>query len=265
MEFRGALEKMSAFPGNPIVYYLTLGDNFIKMNDLIGKSLQFQYLNSITCFCGNQVSRVFRQNFCYDCFMTKPEAGEPIFNPEKSQAHLGIEDRDLAYESAYQLTPHIVYLAQSGGLKVGVTRKTQIPTRWIDQGASEAIVLAETTNRYEAGIIEVFLKDHLSDKTHWQRMLRSEGDPIDLIEEKNRVMHLLPDPFKQFISSDHYVTRLVYPIAKQPEKIKSVKLNGPQPFQDILTGIRGQYLIFESGFVTNIRAQEGLEVLLKIG
>jgi hypothetical protein len=263
MEFTGPLEKMATHPGNPVTYYLALGDNLIKMNDLIGKKLHFTYLNKITCFCGMEVSRVFRQNFCYDCFMTKPEAGPAILRPELSQAHLGIADRDLKFEEAYQLRPHVVYLADSGGLKVGVTRKSQIPTRWIDQGASQAIVLADTENRYKAGVIEVFLKDHLSDKTHWQRMLRADTPTVDLQMEKARVTSLVTGDLTRFLSEDNSVTHIFYPIDKSPEKIKSIKFATEQEFEGTLSGIRGQYLIFESGHVTNIRSQEGVQISIK--
>src|SRR5690606_42098080 len=106
----------------------------------------------------------YRQGFCYDCFYRSAEAGDWIMRPKLSTAHLDITDRDLEYEIRVQLQPHVVYLALSSELKVGVTRKSQVPTRWIDQGAVQALSIMEVPNRYLAGITEVALKNHFSDK-----------------------------------------------------------------------------------------------------
>lgn len=263
MEFSGPLQKMLSHAADPVVYYLQLGNNLLKMNDLIGKKLHLAPLPKITCNCGLEVSKVFRQNFCYDCFFTKPEAGAAIFNPEKSTAHLGIADRDLAYEMGYQLQPHVVYLANSGGLKVGVTRQEQIPTRWIDQGAAAAIVLAETSNRFEAGIIEVALKAHFADKTQWQQMLVAAELEVDLGAEKLRAKELLPKEYAAFYASGNpTIYHFNYPSIGRVNKVKSLKIASTPEFADTLIGIRGQYLIFESGVVTNIRGQEGQWVTL---
>jgi hypothetical protein len=263
MEYTGPLEKMQTHLATTVTYYLSLGNDLLKMNDLLGKTLLFEDLQHYTCFCGQIVPKVFRQNFCYECFFTKPEAGEAIFNPEKSKAHLGEADRDLVYEQSYQLQPHVVYLAQSGGVKVGVTRAAQLPTRWIDQGASEAIVLAKTINRFEAGQIEVFLKNHFSDKTVWQRMLKNESDGADLLREKERAIALLPKEWSVFVTNDQEVVRLQYPVSSWPTKTKSIKIEKEGKFTGVLTGIRGQYLIFDDAFVMNVRSQEGRWVRLR--
>ncbi|MCC5916247.1 MAG: DUF2797 domain-containing protein [Cryomorphaceae bacterium] len=260
MEYRGYLQKMAAQSGEKVHYYLNLGSELIFMNELIGREIALTFQHKITCFCGKELQKVFRQNYCYDCFMTKPEAGQPIFFPEKSQAHLGIEDRDLEFEKRYQLQPHVVYLANSGGLKVGVTRKNARFNRWIDQGAIAAVVLAETENRYQAGQLEVYLKEHLSDKTDWRNML-SQGDPeFDLIEEAKRVADLLSEEFKPFVVENFSPVEMTYPVEKYPEKVKSITFKKQDECKGVLQGIRGQYLLLEGGGVFNVRSHEGHHV-----
>jgi hypothetical protein len=264
MKMLGALSKMQTMHENPVRYMLDLGDDMIAMNSLIGRSMSVHFTGKHICFCGFEVERVFRNNFCFDCFLTKPEAGAAIFNPELSKAHLGIADRDLEFEQRYQMQPHVVYLANSGGLKVGVTRARQKDTRWMDQGASSAIVLAETENRFEAGKIEVFLKNHLSDKTHWSRMLTNAMPDADLKSEKARVFNLLPEELKAMVSGDDFVYEFAYPVQKFPPKVQSINLSKNKSFAAILAGIRGQYLIFNTGQVFNVRSHEGYLVELDV-
>lgn len=262
MRYTGPLSKMKTNLAETVGYYLEIGDDFVFMNELIGKELTLRYSGQITCHCGDLVTGVFRMNFCKNCFFTKPEAGDAILRPEESKAHLGEEDRDLEWEKKYQLQPHLVYLANSAGLKVGVTREQQRPTRWMDQGATAAIVLAQTENRYQAGAIEVALKEHMSDKTPWQKMVKGEDPEIDLLAEKENASKLVPEEFKSFISSDNSITEITYPIQEYPIKAKSVNLEKVEEIQGKLVGIRGQYLLFSSGAVMNVRSHEGRHVEL---
>ena len=171
MQYQGVLRKMQTENGKPIQYFLVFEDDFIHVNQLIGKKINIDFKGYQCLNCGKN-KKIFRQGFDYDCFYSIPTAGDWIIRPELSTAHLDQEDRDLAYEKSVQLQPHIVYLANSGHVKVGVTRKSQLPTRWIDQGAHEALELVEVPNRYLAGITEVALKEHVSDKTNWRKMLK---------------------------------------------------------------------------------------------
>jgi hypothetical protein len=262
MEFHGYLNKMESESTDLVQYYLNLGKDVIHVNKLIGQNISLLYKHKITCLCGKEVDRVFRQNFCFDCFQTRPEAGEAIFFPEKSKAHLDIEDRDLEFEKRYQLQPHVVYLANSGGLKVGVTRKKARFQRWIDQGAVEAIVLAETTNRFEAGQIEVFLKQHLSDKTDWRAMLREGDAEIDLQAEKQRISGLLTDELQKFVSPENESLKIAYPVEKYAPKVTSITFKKTDEVSGELSGVRGQYLIFTDGRVFNVRSHEGHHVSL---
>jgi hypothetical protein len=184
--------------------------------------------------------------------------------PELSTAHLGKEDRDLAYEKSVQLQPHIVYLANSSNVKVGVTRKKQVPTRWIDQGAHEAIEIVEAPNRYLAGITEVALKNYVADKTNWRKMLKNDIEDASLITWRDELKQHIPDEAKEYFIEDNTETHLHFPVLKYPKKPKSLNMIKTRMYSGKLVGIKGQYLIFEDETVFNIRANEGLVISLKI-
>ena len=150
--------------------------------------------------CGKLFSKFYRQNFCYQCFWNAPQASQSIFKPELCTADLDVEERDLQWEKEFQIAPHYIYLANSSGLKVGITRKTQKITRWIDQGASQAIILAEVPNRRLSGLIEVAIKKHIADKTNWRKMLSTSPPFIDLIKKKEQCLSLIPKDLQKFIS-----------------------------------------------------------------
>ncbi|MFQ6610568.1 MAG: DUF2797 domain-containing protein, partial [Fidelibacterota bacterium] len=173
--------------------------------------------------------------------------------------------RDMEWAQRHCLTEHIIYLAITSGLKVGVTRSSQIPTRWIDQGASHAIKLAVTPNRYLAGLIEVALKSVVSDRTIWQRMLKNEypGD-IDLMQEKKRAIQVLPRELQKFVSPDDEITLIQYPVTDYPAKVKSLTFDRQSEICGVLWGIRGQYLMFDDGSVLNIRRHNGYEIRAEV-
>ena len=185
--------------------------------------------------------------------------------PELSTAHLDIEDRDLEYEKRVQLQPHIVYLALSSEVKVGVTRKTQVPTRWIDQGAVQAIPIVEVPNRYLAGITEVALKNHYADKTNWQKMLKNDVPSVDLMAERLKLEKLIPTEVQEFFfSTKDDLYELQYPVLQYPTKVNSLNLDKSPNFSGKLTGVKGQYLLFEDGTVFNVRTFEGYVVKISI-
>ena len=191
MQYEGVLRKMQTEMGRPIQYYMVFEADFLNVNQVLNKQLQIEFLKYQCLNCGED-QPIFRQGFCKSCFFETPSAGDWIMRPELSTAHLGKEDRNLEFEKKMQLQPHIVYLANSSNIKVGVTRKSQVPTRWIDQGAHEAIEIVEVPNRYLAGITEVALKDHLGDKTNWRKMLTNDVDDEDLVEWRNKLKAYIP-------------------------------------------------------------------------
>ncbi|MDD3004200.1 DUF2797 domain-containing protein [Flavobacterium sp.] len=264
MTYAGTLNKMQSELGNPIQYYLVFENSFLNFNQLLGKEIEivgdgFQCLNCL------KEKKIFRQGFCYDCFYSSPAVGDWIMKPELSTAHLGIADRDLDYESRVQLQPHTVYFASSSEIKVGVTRNTQVPTRWIDQGAEKALPIVEVPNRYLAGITEVALKNHYADKTNWRKMLTNDIRDFNLLEEKSKVLDWLPNEVLDYFDLNAFkVVELQYPVLCYPKKIVSLSLDKTPHYTGKLTGIKGQYLIFEDGTVFNIRSFEGYKVRLSI-
>ena len=264
MTYEGVLSKMQTEFGKPIQYYLVFESSFLNVNQLLNKELEINFTGYQCLNCGKK-KKIFRQGFCYDCFYSSPAVGDWIMKPELSTAHLGIQDRDLVYEESVQLQPHIVYLALSSEIKVGVTRKTQVPTRWIDQGASQAISIVEVPNRYLAGITEVALKSHYTDKTNWRKMLQNEIVHIDLIAERLKLEKLIPTEVQEFYhleKNDLY--EMHFPVLHYPKKVNSLSLDKTPSYKGKLTGIKGQYLIFEDGTVFNIRSFEGYVVRLEV-
>jgi hypothetical protein len=264
MTYEGVLSKMQTEFGNPIQYYLVFEDSFLNANQLLNKELEINFIGYQCLNCGKK-KKIFRQGFCYDCFYSSAAVGDWIMKPELSTAHLGIQDRDLAYEESVQLQPHIVYLALSSEVKVGVTRKTQVPTRWIDQGAECAIPIVEVPNRYLAGITEVALKNHFADKTNWRKMLTNDIACVGLLEERLKVADLIPTETREYFETTKAdLCEIHYPVLHYPKKINSLSLEKTPNYQGKLIGIKGQYFIFEDGTVFNVRSFEGYVVRLEV-
>ena len=259
MLYEGVLRKMRTEIGSPIQYFLVFENDFINMNQGLNRELQIDFIKFQCLNCGED-RPIYRQGFCKTCFYETPLAGDWIMKPELSTAHLDKEDRDLEFEKKMQLQPHIVYLANSSSIKVGVTRKSQVPTRWIDQGAHEAIEIVEVPNRYLAGITEVALKDHVSDKTSWRKMLQNEIEDVDLVAWRNKLKASIPEEALDYFLEDREETNLEFPVLKYPEKVKSLNLDKTPSYKGVLKGIKGQYLIFEDNTVFNVRGSEGYYV-----
>ena len=263
MQFHGQILKMTSQVGKPIQYYLNLSNDLINVNQLIGRKIKLQHTGYQCVECGKD-DKIYRMGFCKKCFFESPYASDTIIRPELSKAHMGEEERNLEVEKEIQLVPHVVYLAYTGDVKVGVTRVHQIPTRWIDQGATFALPIAKTNNRYEAGMIEVALKEHLPDKTNYKKMLEDDfEDELDLADFRNRIQQYFPDNFQNFYSDEGEIIRLDYPY-DNTGKITAFTLDKNPEFDCVLTGIKGQYLSFEDGKVMNVRSHEGYVISLEI-
>jgi len=263
MFYQGVLTKMETEFSHPIQYYLVFDNDFINMNQLLDKTIEIRFIKYQCLNCGLD-KPIFRQGFCKSCFFEIPQAADWIMRPELSTAHLEIEDRDLEYEKRVQLQPHIVYLANSSSIKVGVTRKSQVPTRWIDQGAHEAIEIVEVPNRYLAGITEMALKDHVSDKTNWRTMLKNDVVDENLVEWRERLKPYIPNEVMDYFIESNTETNMEFPVLQYPLKPKSLNLEKELNYTGVLKGIKGQYLIFEDDVVFNVRANEGLVVGIEI-
>ncbi len=261
MQYQGVLQKMQSEIGSPVEYYMIFENDFLNLNQILNRSLEINFLKFQCLNCGRDLP-IFRQGFCKSCFFEIPSAGDWIMRPELSTAHLDIVDRDLDYEKKIQLQPHIVYLANSSNVKVGVTRKSQIPTRWIDQGAHEALEIAEVPNRYLAGVIEVALKAHVGDKTNWRKMLTNSVADEDLAAWRTKLQPYFPTETISFFIPNQPETHIMFPVLRFPQKIHSLNLAKNPNYKGILKGIKGQYLIFEDDTVFNVRGSEGYYISL---
>ncbi|MDA3882545.1 MAG: DUF2797 domain-containing protein [Bacteroidales bacterium] len=265
MKINGILRKMRTdMHGETSHYFLRVGDEEVNINSYIGKEISLEFTHEIFCVkCGRKTNKSFAQGFCYPCFQTAPETEDCVLRPELCRAHVGIA-RDMDYAEKHCLIPHYVYLADTGALKVGVTRSTQIPTRWIDQGAERAVIIAETPNRYTAGLVEVELKKHMSDKTNWRKMLTEHEVSDKLIVEKaNSIPELLSESLQNYLLSSWNVQKISFPGKACTEKIASYNFDKQDVVCGILQGVKGQYLIFEGNMVINIRKFGGYHIIFE--
>ena len=258
IKLEGNVKKMKAENKGVIQYSFVLSDQITPINEYIGATISLKWNGIINCVkCGNKTKKSFFQGFCYPCFITAPESSECILRPELCQAHKGIS-RDMEWSKRYCLSNHYVYLSLTSGIKVGVTRYSQIPTRWIDQGAIKALKIARTPNRYLAGAIEVKLKDFVSDRTSWQKMLKNDADKeTDLYQYRETLKNNLSADLKEYILDVEKEQSLKYPVAQYPEKIKSINFDKVEEYEGILTGIKGQYIYIDNQYVVNMRKYSG--------
>jgi len=263
MNISGNLLKMRTVLDVPVRYTLRLNDQNIEINNWLGKRIRLEYQNEINCIkCGRVTKKSFAQGFCYPCFISAPETEECVLRPELCRAHEGIA-RDLSYAENNCLIDHFVYLSLTNTIKVGVTRMTQVPTRWIDQGAVKAIKLAKTPNRYAAGLIEVNLKKHLADKTNWRNMLTGKiTDSRSLYEVREFTFSVLQNDLKKYFLEKSEITTIEYPMLEHPAKVTALNFDKIPNIEGTLTGIKGQYLILNNSQVLNIRKFGGYKVLL---
>lgn len=265
MSYIGTILKMRSKLSEPVKYNLPIGANFVEMNSLLGKEINISWTGEIYCVkCGKKTKQSFFQGFCYNCFSSAPEAAPCILKPELCDAHLGIA-RDMKWAEENCLKDHYVYLSITAGVKVGVTRCSQVPTRWIDQGAVKAVKIAKTPNRHLAGLIEIDLKQYFSDRTAFQKMLKNHIDEnIDLYKEIQNAKELLRSDLRDFVLKGNEITEIKYPVLKYPKAIKSISLEKEKKIRAVLSGIKGQYLIFEDDKVMNIRKHGGYKISFEV-
>lgn len=267
MLYQGVLQKMRTQVSSPIRYELVIGGMILPLNDYLGKNINLNYTGRIFCLnCGQKTSKSFNQGYCFKCFRSSASADMCIMKPETCHYHLGT-CREPEWGETHCFMPHIVYLANSSGVKVGITRKTQVPTRWLDQGAMQALPIFEVSNRRLAGLIEVTLAQHVSDKTQWQRLLKNDAETLDLAFVKDEVLTLCKKELlalaNQFPQQMHVLNNQSYdfsfPVLQYPNKVKALNLDNQAQISGVLQGIKGQYLILDTG-VINIRKFGGYEV-----
>ncbi|WP_257282184.1 MULTISPECIES: DUF2797 domain-containing protein [unclassified Endozoicomonas] len=271
----GALRKMESVlkDGQPVDYQLPVGDDLLPLNELMGKKLTLEYQGEINCcHCGRKTRKSFSQGFCYPCFKKLPQCDSCIMSPEKCHYHEGT-CRDAAWGETFCMTDHVVYLANSSGLKVGITRATQVPTRWVDQGATQALPFVRVSTRQQSGFIETLFKEFVNDRTNWRAMLKGTAEPLDLKTQASELLDMnasrveaLQEQFGlQAITPvvDPEVVDIRYPVEQYPVKVTSMSFDKKPVIEGVLMGIKGQYLILDTG-VINIRKHTSYQVNVSV-
>lgn len=252
----------------PVQYSLPIGDELLAMNALIGRSIKLSYNSEIYCVaCGAKTKKSFAQGHCFPCFRRLAACDMCIMKPETCHFAAGT-CREPTWGETNCFIPHYVYLANSSGIKVGITRGTQIPTRWIDQGASQALPVFRVANRLQSGLLEVALKQHVSDRTDWRKMLKADAEPLDLKLLRDELLEKCSSEIAAVRSAqgeasieilDEASITISYPVSIYPEKIKSLNFDSQPTVEGTLLGIKGQYLILDTG-VLNIRKFSGYNI-----
>lgn len=261
----GPLRKLVSRLARPIEYALPVGDASWPLHDHVGKPIRLEWLGEIRCIhCDRVTRKSFQQGYCYPCFQRLARCDRCMVQPELCHYAHGT-CREPEWGERHCLIPHTVYLANASSLKVGVTRGLDATTRWIDQGAGQALPIRIAASRLEAGRIEVALKRYVGDRTHWRRMLRGDPDPLDLPAERDRLLATLAEAEPGFALPGRAVdappVTLTYPVLAYPEKPASIDLEKAGRVEGVLTGIKGQYLLLDSG-VLSVRKYAGYVVSL---
>ncbi len=275
IQYTGALRKMrtQADEKNHVHYTLPIGDDTVEMNALIGKEISLTYEGEISCVhCDRKTNKSFNQGYCYPCLISLAQCDSCIIKPEKCHYHEGT-CREPEWGEAHCFNEHFVYIANTGTVKVGITRQVTegVSTRWMDQGATQATIMLRVPDRLTSGLVETLCKDHIADKTNWRTMLKGEPEQIDLEQVKAQLMEKISaelDTLKQekglqAVSEVNATTHDIhYPVTAYPSKIKSINLDKTPSFRGVLKGIKGQYLMLDEDRVINIRKYAGYRVSL---
>lgn len=269
----GNLRKMRVEAAEPILYTMPVGEESVPLNPLLGASIGIGHTGNIHCIaCGRSTTKSFNQGHCFPCFRDLASCDGCIVRPERCHYHLGT-CRQPEWGEAHCMRPHVVYLANSSGVKVGITRESQLPTRWIDQGAAQALPIARAASRRLSGLMEVEFKDHVSDRTDWRRMLNGEPEVEDLTAHRDALLARCGDRLSSLtdchdsaapeIIPDAECRAFLYPVLEYPERVKAINLDKTPQVRGTLLGIKGQYLIFDTG-VLNVRKYGGYEIELTL-
>ncbi len=268
----GHLRKMRAELAEPVQYALRLDEAELPLTAALGQTIELVHDGAKACInCARKIKKTYNQGYCFPCFQRLAACDMCIVRPQTCHYHEGT-CREPDWGAANCLQPHVVYLANSSGLKVGITRGSQIPTRWIDQGATQAMPIFSASERLVSGLVEVVLGAHVSDRTDWRRMLRGAAQPRDLAQARDALLadceaELADIANKHgedaFAILDEEIVSIDYPVASYPEKVRSLNLDKTPTVAGELQGIKGQYLILDSG-VINIRKHAGYHVVVEL-
>ena len=278
LEVQGRLQKMHTELKDGLAQYsLAINGNFHKLNDYLVSSqiteLSIEFVQEINCIhCDRHIKKTFNQGYCFPCFRALAQCDSCIVSPEKCHFRFGT-CREPEWAEKYCIQTHVCYIANSSGLKIGLTRATQLPTRWIDQGATQGLIIARVATRYQAGLLETICKQHLNDRTNWQQMLKQKSEHLDLYKIREDLYNTIEEELSELQvqfnnnqivwSSDDLITEIDYPIIEYPKKVSSLDLEKKLKITGRLQGIKGQYLILDTG-VINLRKYTGYNVKINL-
>lgn len=270
----GVVRKMKTRLDTPVGYTMLLGEQEIELNGYLGREVQLEYHGVINCIhCARKTSKSFNQGYCYPCFQRLAQCDSCIVSPQKCH-HAAGTCREPDWGLQHCMIPHIVYLANTSGLKVGITRESQVPTRWMDQGATQALPVFRVATRLHSGLVETLYKTHVADRTNWQAMLKSGGDACELQQARQELLAQFAPQLDELrqqyglqaiteLPAENEV-RIDYPVLEYPSKVNAFNLDKTPTIGGTLLGIKAQYLIFDKG-VINMRKYGGYQVSLRVG
>ena len=272
-DWRGGLRKMQVELGETVRYQLFPEQGGLCLNESLGQSIRLSFTGAIHCVaCDRLTKKSFNQGYCFPCLRKLAACDSCIVSPEKCHLAEGT-CREPDWAETHCQVPHIVYLSNTSSVKVGITRETQIPTRWIDQGATQAKPIARVQTRHQSGLLEVLCAQQVGDRTAWQTMLKGNGEPQDLEAIRQKVMASCKEGIADLqlqhgesafeLLEDGPETEIEYPVLNWPEKVKAHNFDKQPVVEGTLMGIKGQYLMLDTG-VLNIRKFGGYEVEIKV-
>ncbi|AUZ05436.1 MULTISPECIES: DUF2797 domain-containing protein [Vitreoscilla] len=288
MQYQGVCHKMhtdlmsSDSASNPskqqVQYRFILDEAVIDTPLALGQEVELTWTGNIYCVsCGKKTPKSYSQGHCFKCFKTKAACDMCIMKPETCHYHVGT-CREESFAQSVCFQPHIVYLANSSALKVGITRLGQMPTRWLDQGATQALPIMQVGSRRLSGKLEVMFGEQVADKTDWRKLLKGEASSLNLETVRDELLNEfepkiaeIRDEFAQKSDFEEGITILnqenmrefAYPVNVYPEKVKSHNLDKTPTVRGKLQGIKGQYLLLDTG-VINIRKYTGYELIVRV-
>ncbi|NQY27330.1 MAG: DUF2797 domain-containing protein [Piscirickettsiaceae bacterium] len=258
--------------GQSVVNYkMIFGEQKVAMNALLGTRITLTFAGEIHCQACDRITRKsYSGGFCYPCSQRLARCDLCIMKPETCHYDAGT-CREPDWAEQFCMQDHIVYLANSSGVKVGITRIDQVPTRWLDQGAIQALPIFRVKTRYQSGLVEMIFKAHVSDRTDWRKMLKGLVEPMDLQSKRDQLMAECRDEIQALQQRfgeqailpllDEDVLAIDYPVQQYPEKVSSLNFDKTAEISGVLKGIKGQYLILDTG-VLNIRKFSGYQVAM---
>ncbi|MDB5085405.1 MAG: hypothetical protein JWN30_2291 [Bacilli bacterium] len=264
MKHAGYLRSLRHEVASPIAYYLQFDNGEVPLNSWIGNQVVIDFANQRSCIvCNRTVKKLYNNGYCYPCFSTLAECDLCIVKPHECHYDQGT-CRDNEFAHTHCMIPHLVYLAVSSGVKVGLTRKNRELIRWVDQGAIRAVPIAETPTRKIAGELEMAIAQFLPDKTDWRKMLRGDIGEVDLLSIRRTLRDRLPEQFHGYLLENEQIREFLYPLDQEPPKLKSMSLDATPSISGVLLGVKGQYLILDCG-VLNMKKHSGYRVILEFG